>query len=221
MTSLYFYCASQAHEAAGTQPQPLLSTVPSSDPMDTTNSSQHVQGGPSISQPEPAITMTSQQQQQLALLQLYGVHPTITSTAAGPSIQPAGGYLAMPYPNMHDVPLVQFAAVPQLDGTNSIAMIKPGMASEPVALALNPATAVQMGGPGVPATAVQMGGPGVQHVQPYAHGPIATAVDAGNGGLVYHGGAVSGSWMAPVPMIGGSCIVNPFNPGILATPWVK
>lgn len=194
----------QAQEASGTQSQPLLSSIPASDPMDTTNSSQHIQGGPPISRTEPAITMSSQQQQQLALLQMYGVHPTITSTAAGSSIQPAGGYLAMPYPNMHEVPLVQFTAVPQMDGTSSIAMIKPG--SESMALALNPATAVHMGGPGV------------QQVQPYTHGPIATAVDAGNGGLVFQGG---GSWMAPVPMIGGSCIVNPLNPGILAAPWVK
>jgi len=112
-----------------------------------------------------AVAAAQQQQQQLAMLQMYGVHPST-------GVQP--GYMAVPtYSTMP----VQF--IPQV--TNSVAI-------------LNPA--------GEHVYPVQIPSSQQQYAQP-------VVVPTG------------GSWMAPVPVVGGNCVINPMQAGILATPWVK
>ncbi len=144
-------------------------------------------------QTEAAISAAQQQQQQqqLALLQMYGVHPTMST---GGGVQP--GYVAVPYSTMHEVPqLVQFAPVSQVSAAaqNNMTMLKTGetMLSLP---------------------AGQLQAAPVQQFNP-AQMAVGNA-----GGLLMQGG---GSWMAPVPMVGGNCVVNPLQAGIWAAPWVK
>ncbi len=106
--------------------------------------------------------------------------------------------MAVPYSTMHEVPLVQFATVPQV--TSSVAMLKPG---EQAIMGLPPPHPMQI--------AVS----GTGHMQQYT--PAQMTVNNA-GGVLMQGG---GSWMAPVPMVGGNCVVNPLQAGILAAPWVK
>lgn len=57
---------------------------------------------------------------------------------------------------------------------------------------------------------------GAGHMQQFAPGQMAVS---NAGGLVMQGGV---SWVTPVPMtVGGNCIINPLQAGILAAPWVK
>lgn len=144
-----------------------------------------------------AAISAQQQQQQLALLQMYGVHPTMST---GGGVQP--GYMAVPYSTMHEVPLVQFAPVSQVStAPNNVTMLKGG---GDTVLSLPAATGQMQMAPS--------GGPPVQQFNP-------AQMAVGNpGGLLMQGG---GSWMAPVPMVGGNCVVNPLQAGIWAAPWVK
>ena len=58
------------------------------------------------------------------------------------------------------------------------------------------------------------------HLQaPFTHVPVATLAPNDLSNAVMHG-STTGSWIAPVPVI-GSCIINPFQPGIMPTSWVK
>ena len=103
---------------------------------------------------------------------------------------------------MHEVPLVHFAAVPQVNVSNNMAMIKPGE------------TVLSL--PGSHPVQIAASAPG--QVQHFAHAQNVPLTVNSAGGLLMQGG---GSWMAPVPMVGGSCVVNPLQAGILAAPWVK
>ncbi|XP_064391447.1 uncharacterized protein LOC135339300 isoform X2 [Halichondria panicea] len=134
---------------------------------------------------QTGATLSAAQQQQLAVLQMYGVQP--------------GGYMALPYSTMHEVPLVQFATLPQVNTSNNAAILKPG---EQAIL-------------GLPSHPMQIAASGAGHMQHYAPAQMAVS---NAGGLLMQGG---GSWMTPVPMVGGNCVVNPLQAGILAAPWVK
>ena len=160
-----------------------------------------------------------QQQQQLALLQMYGLH----AASAVPTTVPAAvpGYMAVPYSSMQEVQLRmhQLAAAANVTGASlhpGVSVVKPvGMDSVAPGteslLSLNPAGAVQM----VNGLHLQAA-PFAAHTVPLA-AVAAAPSDLNN--AVFHS-AASGQWMAPVPVV-GSCIVNPLQPGIMATPWVK
>ncbi len=142
------------------------------------------------------MSAQQQQQQQLALLQMYGVHPTMSTTGG---VQP--GYMAVPYSSMHEVPLIQFAPIASqvsAAAPNSMALLKSGE------------TVLSL-----PAGQMAIASSGTAPVQQF--NPTQMAV-CNAGGLLVQGG---GSWMAPVPMVGGNCVVNPLQAGIWAAPWVK
>ena len=135
--------------------------------------------------------------QQVALMQMYNLQPN----AALP------GYMAMPY-SLQEVQMrmqsfMQPAATaggPPLVTNTGISLVKQ-MARAPNQMAPDSNLNLQM----------------VNGVQaPFPHSvPIATLAPSD---YVFHGAPES--WMAPVPVF-GSCIVNPFQPGIMATSWVK
>ena len=123
------------------------------------------------------------------------------------------------------------AAAANVTGATSlhpgVSLVKPvgmdaiacGTTAEPL-LSLNPAVAAAAANG---ATTIQMvnglhlqAGPFAGHTVPLA-AVAAAPSDLNN--AVFHS-AASGQWMAPVPVV-GSCIVNPLQPGIMATPWVK
>ena len=160
---------------------------------------------------------------------MYG----IPAANAVPAAAVPGGYMAVPYSSVQEVQLRmhQMAAAANVAGGASlhpgVSLVKPvgmdtithGTTAADSLLGLNPAVA---GG----ATAIQMLNGLHLQAAPYAAGhtvPLAAVAATGpsdlNNAAVFHG-AASGQWMAPVPVV-GSCIVNPLQPGIMATPWVK
>ena len=117
--------------------------------------------------------------------------------------------------------------------TNSgVALVKPVpamsnnamVASDPSMMNFNPSIQVVNG--------VQL-----HHTAPYGHlaPPTELGVQGGGGGgggvtsTLVHGSAMTtdgvcntnGSWVAQGVPVFGSCIVNPLQPGIMATQWVK
>ena len=143
------------------------------------------------------------QQQQLALLQMYGLQ----SNAAAVS-----GYMAVPY-SMQEVQMrmQSFVQPAPLVSTAGISLVKQaaGVPNQMVArgaLESDPnLNAVHM-----------MSGIHLQQA-PFAHVPMAALAPSD---LSVHGSTAGGSWVTPVPVI-GSCIINPFQPGIMPTSWVK
>lgn len=187
--------------------------------------------GPTHSHTPPSFNSTSisqkqQQQQQttlapptldsntvphLALMQ-YGLPNNSTATALPPS------YLALPYSlqdmqqlRMHQQPHQSMVPMPthvQLAQGG----IQPMMTVADSVLGLNPAPLQVVGG--VP----------LQQAHLAQLPAVAAAAAAGTGGnptaIIQAPSAVC-SWVAPVPVM-NSCIVNnPFQPGVMAAPWVK
>ena len=167
-----------------------------------------------------------QQQQQLALLQMYGV----PAASAVPTATAVPGYMAVPYSSMQEVQLrMHQLAVAANATTTGAASLHPGVSLvKPVGmdgsipaeslLSLNPAAAATAG------TVHMVNGLHLQ-AAPFAtaHTVPLAAVAAAPSDLnnaVFHG-AASGQWMAPTVPVVGSCIVNPLQPQIMATPWVK
>ena len=163
-----------------------------------------------------------QQQQQLALLQMYGLPAaSAVPAAAVPS------YMAVPYSSMQEVQLGMHqlaVATNTAAGAASlhpgVSLVKPigmdGMTAESL-LSLNHAAAT--------AGAVQMVNGLHLQAAPFAtaHTVPLAAVAAAPSDLnnaVFHS-AASGQWMGPTVPVVGSCIVNPLQPQIMATPWVK
>jgi hypothetical protein len=174
-----------------------------------------------------------QQQQQLALLQMYGLPaaaaPTAVPTAATAAVP---GYMAVPYSSVQDVQLrmhqLAVAANAATTGAAAAASLHPGVSLvKPVGmdgsggipaeslLSLNPAGTVQMVN-GLHLQAAPFA-TAAAHTVPLA-AVAAAPSDLNN--AVFHG-AASGQWMAPTVPVVGSCIVNPLQPQIMATPWVK
>ena len=176
-----------------------------------------------------------QQQQQLALLQMYGLPAATASAVPTAATATVPGYMAVPYSSVQDVQLrmhqLAVAANAATTGAAAAASLHPGISLvKPVGpgmdgsgggipaeslLSLNPAGTVQMvnglhlqAAPFAAATA---------HTVPLA-AVAAAPSDLNN--AVFHG-AASGQWMAPTVPVVGSCIVNPLQPQIMATPWVK
>lgn len=172
---------------------------------------------PSVSVAAAAAAHQQQQQQQLALLQMYGL-------PAVPAAPMPGSYMAVPYSSVQEVQLRMHQLAAASNVHTGISLVKPvgmdsmgrGAATESM-LSLNP---------GGSATAVQMVNSLHLQAAPFAaaagHTVPLAAVAAAPSDLnsaVFHSTA-SGQWMAPVPVV-GSCIVNPLQPGIMTTPWVK
>lgn len=190
---------------------------PPKQPVPPPHSHTHSHTPPSFN--STSISQQQQQQQQqppaaqptvdtttiphLTLMQ-YGLPSNSTATALPP------GYLALPYSSLQDMQLQMHqphqSVVPmpthvQLGG--GIPVVKPVMTADSV-LGLNPALQV-------------MGGVPIQQ----AHlAQLPVAAHGTNPAIMQAPSAVC-SWVAPVPVM-NSCIVNnPFQPGVMAAPWVK
>ena len=132
---------------------------------------------------------------------MYGLQP---NAAAVP------GYMAVPY-SMQEVQMrmQSFVQPAPLASTAGISLVKQttGVPNQMVArgaLESNPNL-----------NAVHMMN-GVHLQAPFAHVPVAALAPSD---LNMHS-STTGSWVAPVPVI-SSCIINPFQPGIMPTSWVK
>lgn len=170
-------------------------------------------------------TQQQQQQQQLALLQMYGLPATsgVPTAAAVPS------YMAVPYSSVQEVQLrMHQLAVATNAATTGAASLHPGVSLvKPVGmdggipaeslLSLNPAAATAGTVHMVNGLHLQAAPFAAAHTVPLA-AVAAAPSDLNN--AVFHG-AASGQWMAPTVPVVGSCIVNPLQPQIMATPWVK
>lgn len=152
-------------------------------------------------QPDAAVVA-----QQLALLQVYGLQPNMATVP---------GYMAVPY-SMQEVQLrmqsfVPPSAVASLGGNAGIPLAKPADGT-PNQMAVDSSLNLN---------SVQVMN-GLHFQTPFTQSvPIAAATLAPNdlNSVMMQGTA--GSWMAPVPVIGNCIINNPFQPGIMATSWVK
>ena len=189
----------------------------------SSSSSSSSQSSPCHSHTPPDLppsfsTSTSQQQQQQQ--QQHSIKPTIDTTTAPqpvphvalmqysiPGTSTANlpqGYLAVPYSSLQDIQLrMQQPMLPphmQL-GTGMAAPVMT-MASDSV-IGLAPAGVQMMGGP-------------VQQAQ-LAQYAMAHGGSNPNAALMQG----PGSWVTPVPVMNSCVMNNPFQPGAMATPWVK
>ena len=141
--------------------------------------------------------------------------------------------MAVPYTSVQEVQLrmhqlaVAANAAAATTGVNAaaslhpsgISLVKPvgmdgGIPAESL-LSLNPAGTVQMVN-GLHLQAAPFAA--AAHTAVPLAAVAAAPSDLNN--AVFHGTA-SGQWMAPTVPVVGSCIVNPLQPQIMATPWVK
>ena len=148
------------------------------------------------------------------MLQMYGGLP--------PGMAVPGGYLAVPYsvPEMQlqmqpFVPAAVAPAVratpPQLAGRAGLSLVKP-MANH----------VAGCGGGDLSTNSVHLVGGVPLQAGPYGQPVSLAAVAPGPsdvGAVMLPGN--SGSWVGTVPVIGSCVINNPFQPGIMAAPWVK
>ena len=150
-------------------------------------------------------------QHQLALLQqAYGLPPN----AALP------GYMTVPY-SMQEVQLrMQSSFVhPGAAVMNSVGapLVKPVVAAAPSHVTVGKVES------DVNLNSVHMMS-GVHFPAPLAHSlPMAAVAPSDLNDAVLQGAPLptAGSWVVPAVPVMGSCVINPFHPGIMATSWVK
>ena len=93
----------------------------------------------------------------------------------------------------------------QLNG--AIPVVKPMMTMADSVLGFNPALQV-------------VGGVPVQQAH-LAQLPMAAAAHAGGNHAIMQAPSAVCSWVAPVPVMNSCVVNNPFQPGVMAAPWVK
>jgi len=168
-------------------------------------SRQHLNGH----HPPPTDAMAVQH--QLALLQqAYSLPPN----AALP------GYMTVPY-SMQEVQLrMQSSFVhPGAAVMNSVGapLVKPVVATAPSQITVGKMES------DMNLNSVHMMS-GVHLQAPLAHSlPLAAVAPSDLNNAVLQGAPLpaAGSWVVPAVPVMGSCIINPFQPGIMATSWVK
>lgn len=162
----------------------------------------------------PAITSAP----HLTFMQYNLPNNTVVATAAPP---PAAtgyppGYLAVPYSSMQELQLrMQQSLLPiptQLHLSNGLQVMKPMMTMSDNVVGLN--LGVQMVG-GLPPTMQQPQLAGIATCAPIGH------TTASSSAAMVQGPATIGSWVTPVHGVNSCVFNNPFQPGIMATPWVK
>ena len=164
---------------------------------------------------------------------MYGLPAATASAVPTAATAAVPGYMAVPYSSVQDVQLRmhQLAVAANAATTGAaaaslhpgVSLVKPvgidgsggGVPAESL-LSLNPAGAVQMVN-GLHLQAAPFAAATAHTAVPLA-AVAAAPSDLNN--AVFHG-AASGQWMAPTVPVVGSCIVNPLQPQIMATPWVK
>lgn len=138
--------------------------------------------------------------QQMALLQMYGVPTTGVP-----------GYVTVPGVQYSTLPEVQLRNLSFVPHTAPTALFMNG----PNMLSVKPITGITAQASAESSNLnVQM----MNSVQllPYAQSlPVAAVMPGG-------GGTNSGSYIGPVPVpVIGNCVLNPCQPGVMATPWVR
>lgn len=169
-----------------------------------------------------AITSTP----HLTLMQ-YNL-PANTVVAPAAAAAAAGyppGYVAVPYSSMQELQMrMQQSLVPvptQLHLSNGLQVMKPMMTMSESVVGLN--LGVQMVGGLPPPTLQQAQLAGIAAGAPPAHTTNSTSAAAAmvQGPATVQEPATVGSWVTPIHGINSCVFNNPFQPGIMATPWVK